>query len=484
MDVSVYARSIGEHVYVTVGEHDTLAVMRRKVADELGIGEDAVKLVLDGEELEDHEEVACYLGSGDAEAVILHERQDAKSILSEAGISVSRDGLETVLSEPAFGCHILTLHEAGVDVFRTSIGVQGLTTLRAIRFNNVDALKGLVSLGVCLDLHSSEPDRFTALHAAARSPNLSCLRYLLSLESIKDVINVKAAKGFTPLHVASSSGTLEAVRLLLEHGANPNSRSDAGMTPLFSATHSKLDTAVAEILLEHDAFLHAKDKEGFTVLHMNCSPAMVDLLVSKGLSPNAASKSGSTPLHAMIKNVAPDRSLLRLVQKGAKLNQKNVKGETPVHFLAARGGWDIRVVVENGGSLTEKDNEGSNPVHVAVKSNGGWVKVWASSLPPEAVNGRDNLGRTPLHYVGTRADAEALVNAGADPAMYDVFGQTPAFRKCCSIRAYLIDNGSPEAHRDVYGMLASQKVSCAEQQRRELSMTWVRRLALDELPAH
>lgn len=41
--------------------------------------------------------------------------------------------------------------------------------------------------------------------------------------------------GDTPLHIASKTGSIDIVKILLEYGANPNSINSAGMTPLHHA---------------------------------------------------------------------------------------------------------------------------------------------------------------------------------------------------------------------------------------------------------
>ena len=57
------------------------------------------------------------------------------------------------------------------------------------------------------------------------------------------------SNGRTALHLASSLGKVEMVRMLLEHGANANSVDDDGCTPL-SLTWT---TEVERLLLDHDA---------------------------------------------------------------------------------------------------------------------------------------------------------------------------------------------------------------------------------------
>jgi ankyrin repeat protein len=63
-------------------------------------------------------------------------------------------------------------------------------------------------------------------------------------------------KGFTVLHRAASSNSVDVARLLIEHGANVNVISKRGYTPLHRAALSN-SVDVARLLLERGANVHA-----------------------------------------------------------------------------------------------------------------------------------------------------------------------------------------------------------------------------------
>jgi hypothetical protein len=75
--------------------------------------------------------------------------------------------------------------------------------------------------------------------------------------------------GLTPLHEAAAGGGLDAVRLLLKHGARVDAvmRAQNDFTPLHSAV-SECRYRVVELLLEHGADRTAKTHEGETLLDM------------------------------------------------------------------------------------------------------------------------------------------------------------------------------------------------------------------------
>jgi ankyrin repeat protein len=88
----------------------------------------------------------------------------------------------------------------------------------------------------------------------------------LLLEHGADV-NARTNVGWTSLRVAASNGRVEVARVLLEHGANVGAEDDEGRTPLhIAAEHKKVE--VARVLLEHGANVGAEDNEGKTAFQI------------------------------------------------------------------------------------------------------------------------------------------------------------------------------------------------------------------------
>jgi ankyrin repeat protein len=129
----------------------------------------------------------------------------------------------------------------------------------------------------------------------------------------------------------------EMLRLLLEHGANPN----------FQAEHLALDLACAEgnvegamLLLRHGASVHTRDADGWTPLMLAVGLVpdveLVKELLSRGADPNAAANDGWSVLMSAAKTGDPEVIRL-LLQHHADPNARAKNGSSPLSVAVASG---------------------------------------------------------------------------------------------------------------------------------------------------
>lgn len=115
--------------------------------------------------------------------------------------------------------------------------------------------------------------------------------------AVRQAEETQQAKNNTPLHIASSNGDEEAVRTLLESGANINACNAYNETALHcAATFGHL--AVAHVLISTGAKVDAMDLQEMTPLHAAASMSRVDValaLLNAGASLKAKSVHGYTP---------------------------------------------------------------------------------------------------------------------------------------------------------------------------------------------
>lgn len=124
--------------------------------------------------------------------------------------------------------------------------------------------------------------------------------------------------GLTPLMAGAREGAIDAMRVLLAAGADPNAVDgrSTGWTPLLHAVH-KRQTAAVRLLLEHGADPNRTGPGGGTPLIMAAddpNPAIVTLLLSFGADPRVEGEDGSTALTRAVSGGAlsdiTDRPLL------------------------------------------------------------------------------------------------------------------------------------------------------------------------------
>ena len=104
-------------------------------------------------------------------------------------------------------------------------------------------------------------DGWTALHAAASSGSVQVAGLLLDHGWDKDARTTY--KGWRPLHWAAGAGRVEVIRLLAERGAEINCQDDVQDTPLHEAARSG-KTAAVKLLISLGADTTIKNRKGQT----------------------------------------------------------------------------------------------------------------------------------------------------------------------------------------------------------------------------
>ncbi len=143
--------------------------------------------------------------------------------------------------------------------------------------------------------------------------------------------SLRGPQGTTPLMQAALYGDVESVRLLLDNGADPNVRNEAGATALMWAVN---DLEKTRLLLDRGADVNARSEDSRTALLIAAgqfgSREVVKLLLDRGADIKAKSPGGGgmTPVTEAAR--LSDETLLRLlIERGADMK---AVGSGPIAF--------------------------------------------------------------------------------------------------------------------------------------------------------
>lgn len=167
----------------------------------------------------------------------------------------------------------------------------------------------------------------TPLHWAAESGRTNVVEYLLSIG-----IDPKLgdAKGFTPLHSAAAFRHTGIVKSLLDHGADPKAVAEGGYSVLLSACSGWPKKEIIELLIGIGADPNVKSDDGVTPLQklsFREPPETLKLLLAAGADVNQVGWEGSTALHWAIDGDNVEVAHL-LAESGADGTARNEKGTT------------------------------------------------------------------------------------------------------------------------------------------------------------
>lgn len=114
---------------------------------------------------------------------------------------------------------------------------------------NFEFAEMLLEAGVAIDQRWKG---FSLLHHEAKDGKTETVDFMLKHEADPNIRDDRVQPGSTPLHGAARQDRLNAARVLVEHGADVNARTDHGQSTLDAALASKRQKVVP-LLLEHGA---------------------------------------------------------------------------------------------------------------------------------------------------------------------------------------------------------------------------------------
>ncbi len=235
----------------------------------------------------------------------------------------------TLLAQADSAAMVQALMQAGADVYgRQIINGKEYPGSPLLQANKSEVVRAMLRSGA--DPNAAGGVRlYTPLCDAVRKGNTQKVQMLLQAGAHPTLAD---SKGESPLYTAVMRADTAMCRQLLGAGAavDIGLQSD-GTSPLMAlvrAAHAgKLPPAeadaTAELLLSAGARVDMTDAEGNTLLHY-ATPALVQRLLSVGLSPHATNKLGRTPLFYSVDRTVVDA----LLGAGADIQAQDGEGNS------------------------------------------------------------------------------------------------------------------------------------------------------------
>jgi ankyrin repeat protein len=267
-------------------------------------------------------------------------------------------------------------------------GLEGVVTIlpkgswtalmHAARQGSLEAARALADAGA--DLNLADPDGTTALvHAILNGhfdtaamlvekgadPNIADSTGMAALYAAADMSSLGEIYGRPARKRTDKLSAVELMRVLLEHGANPNATLKSptlhrahtpgegflgeGTTPLMRAARNG-DTPALRMLLTHGADLSLAQKNGTTAL-----------MLASGIGRGQG---------VFAKDYATEAELLEavkfLVESGADVNAVNDTGQTALHIAAQASDGIVEYLALHGAKLDVKDKQGRTALDLAL----------------------------------------------------------------------------------------------------------------------
>ena len=241
----------------------------------------------------------------------------------------------------------------------------------------------------------------------------------LLLEKGADVESKEGRYGGTPLSCAAGNGHEAVVKLLLEKGADVESKGgwDDGRTPLTWAAEQGHE-AVVKLLLEKGADVESKGDDWYGQRPLSWAArhgheAVVKLLLEKGADVESKDRSGGRPLSWAARH-GHEAVVKLLLEKGADVESKDDhrSGRTPLSWAAEHGHEAVvKLLLEKGADVESKDDRWYGRTPLSWAAEHGHEAVVKLLLEKGAdVESKDDrwYGRTPLSWAAEHGH-EAVV---------------------------------------------------------------------------
>ena len=285
--------------------------------------------------------------------------------------------------------------------------------MAASMYGHTNAVNGLLQDGANVALTDNRLG-CTALHFAAGSSDNSGEILRCLIENGADVNGVNKVK-HTPLMIAAIRGHINALTLLIKHGADVDLQDSDGYKALHFAVYgSDISSEILSCLIGIGADVNARTNNGVTPLMIAAEEGHINAvtsLVKCGANVDLQDKDGQTALHHAMQS--PQASICEvlscLIKNGADVNAHTFHNETPL-MLASRDGHVnvVTFLIEHGADVDLQDKDGDTALHYAARFSGVFPEIVETLLNLGASHMCNHQGLTPLHEACIATNIEVV----------------------------------------------------------------------------
>ncbi len=315
---------------------------------------------------------------------------------------------------------------------------------KSVQYNNPEVTNLLIQAGAAAELNQSH-----AFCSAAEKGNIVLIRKFLQLGAN---LQQECLDGGTPLGVAARNNQIEAVKLFLSAGADPNNGNVGSLSQATIMGH----TAIAQLLIQHGAQVNPKFVDYYptpltaavegqhtdTVKLLLASGADVNQIDGNGISPlamaagrnnteviklllKAGSKLEPNPLNRAAAFSTPEVVKL-LIEAGCDVNKAGIPNYIqndiqPLPLMAALQNYEngttiLKLLIAKGAKLNVKNDLGEPIMITAIKSYNESSRIRVLIEAGADLNQPGSDGKTPLQLAkesGYTEIVQLLEQAGA-----------------------------------------------------------------------
>ena len=372
--------------------------------------------------------IACENGNVDAIKVLLKYRADLDIANADGDtclhVVARRDYCKDVIH---------TMIKNGADVNAKNM-FNETPLMKAHKKGNIDATKELLNAGADHKMLDGFGDAW--IHRAIDGGyRQELIQTMIDHGADVNAINKHNETAFMK---ACKTGNVDAIKLLLSVGANPNIKNDDGQTCIHHTVIGNWSREVLRVVIAHGGDMNAATKDNITALMLASRTGNVDainVLLATGADPNITDVDGYTCFHDAVDAGCNKETLTAIMNHGTNIHAANKKGVTPLMAAVWKGNVDaIKVLLNAGADLKDCDT----CLHRAIRSRCSKEILQRVISHGADVNAKNEHGVAALRLTCQTGNEDAIIEllrAGADPNIVDEAGETclhTAIRGKCS----------------------------------------------------